>query len=226
MLSHEPEVFGITEVERPTISDVPREVRDPGVTEYVRWRVEQIKAGGVKGNALAARVGLSPATISQLASDQGVGSRSIGKWAKALGFPDIPSLRRTAYEWYNEQMAEASALLDEPAVVAAIDLVATDANVNKEHVAAILTAFSHPRFRGRPLLFWASLLAIELTFERQLRDEVERGAHLEDHKKKHAQATVRDSFRRKAREKKGKTNEESTQPDASPRSRRRAGGVQ
>lgn len=140
--------------------------RDSAVTEYVRARIREWEASGRDQRELATKAGVSEATISQVKTRIGVGSRSIDGFARALDFPSAAELRNAAYSWYQQKSAMGNARADEPAVAAAIaSVLSLQPRVTRAQLDTILFAFSHERFNGRDEAFWIPTLLMELRLE-------------------------------------------------------------
>jgi hypothetical protein len=158
-------LFRVTQTEVFRFPGVAKaEPRDPAVTEYVRFRVTEIlTTKEMSGQEMARIVGVSPATISTIGTT-GVGSRSIDGFARLLKFKDANGLRRTAYEWWQQQQPRTEARMQEPEVQAAIEGVKLlQPWVTDEQIRTILHAFTHERFDGRHRGSWQSMLLNEIS---------------------------------------------------------------
>lgn len=142
--------------------------RDSAVTSYVRLRIREWEASGQDQRVLARKAGVSAATISQVKTKTGVGSRSIDGFATAFGFPSAEALRKAAYQWLLSQGAPVAELMAEPKVVAAIETVlGLRPGITRVQIETILHGFTHERFRGRDESYWVPTLLAELQMERR-----------------------------------------------------------
>lgn len=161
------ERFIIPERGRRSLSRVSDAEDDP-VARYVRMRLRQLLTKQPQIE-LAQRIGVSPSGLSQVKDGkEGVGSRSIGRYARALGFKSPEALRQAAWAWVMTEAKLGASLALEPAVADAIRTVcALRPEVSETTVRTILHAFGHDRFRGRSVDYWVRTLLDELQFESQ-----------------------------------------------------------
>ena len=193
-------------------------VRDSAVTEYVRTRIREWEASGRDQTELASKAGLSAATISQVKTRIGVGSRSIDGFARALGFKSATELRSAAYSWFQQQGAEGSARAHEPAVVAAVATVrGLRADVTEAQIQTILFAFGHERFAGRDESFWVRTLLDELLLERHVMQATNAAAHAAQRDEAARRAQISGSLRAEHRRRKEAASRPPAPPAKAPR---------
>lgn len=119
----------------------------------------------VKQNALAERMGISPAFISSLWK-LGVGGKSLPAFVKLFKFANEKALRDTAYEWYRANEGGTTVRLQDPAFAEAVDIVVgLHPNVAPEQVRTIAYRFADPAFAGRDVAYWVRTLSEEVQID-------------------------------------------------------------
>lgn len=152
--------------------------RDSALTEYVRSRIREWESSGSDQLELARRVGCSAATISQVKTKTGVGSRTVDGFAKAFGFRDASALRAAAYQWFLAQGGVVAVLLAEPAVISSmVTVLGLRAGITEAQLRTILYAFGHERFQGRDESFWVPTLLEELAQESRVAEAQRNSQH-------------------------------------------------
>jgi hypothetical protein len=152
---------------------------------------------------LASRAGVSPATISQVKTKTGVGSRSIEGFAAAFGFPSAEALRKAAYQWSLSQGTPAASLMTEPGVAAAVDMVlGLRPGITRVQIETILHGFTHERFRGRDESYWVPTLLAELQMERRTDEAATDARKTAERDRRAHKATVQGAIRTEHRRRK------------------------
>lgn len=133
-----------------------RENRDPVLTDFVKMKIAEWQASGREIGEIAQIAGFSKSIPSQVKRDgMGVGAKTAPGFAKAFGFSNVAAMVDAAYEWRKTSGAALDELLAEEPVQRAIEAVKTFVVGSTDvSLRAILSAFVHPRFRGRDYDFW------------------------------------------------------------------------
>jgi transcriptional regulator with XRE-family HTH domain len=151
----------------------PKKGPDP-VALYVRHRLDGLigdEPGQMQQQDAAARIGVSPSALSQMRNGvHGINRRRYAAFARLLKIRGsdeaaAESLVNDAGEWYRSLVSGKMPLLEEPAVRAAVDLVARSEGISPKVVESLLSAFGNSRFRGRDTSFWLRTLSEELRFD-------------------------------------------------------------
>lgn len=136
--------------------------RDTILSDFVRMKIAEWQAAGREQQQLAELAGFGKSTVAQVKKGTGVGAKTAPGFAKAFGYSDVQEMVDAAYEWRKSSGEALDALLAEEAVQTAITQVKTFVvGATDEAIRAILSAFIHPRFRGRDAMFWVETLGNE-----------------------------------------------------------------
>lgn len=146
---------------------------DP-VSMYLRERLRGLvgtEPGQMQNQEAAEKIGMAPSGLSQFLSGhtRTVRPYNYAAYARFLGFKGSDetasqSLVRDAGEWYRSLIGGKMPLLDEPAVRAAIELVASSKGISPKVVESLLVPFSNSTFLGRDTGFWVQILTMELRY--------------------------------------------------------------
>ncbi len=141
--------------------------RDDVVSGFVRFKIREWRESGRELQDLARLAGFAKSTPSQVIMGTGVGQKTGPKFARAFGFESYDAMKLAAFEWWKSQTVPGEGTSAEPVVAQAVDAVVALNQGTRQQVEAVLTAYAHPRFRGRELNWWITTLLDELGADRR-----------------------------------------------------------
>lgn len=149
------------------LSEMAERMKEPEpVSEFIRFLMERWQADGKRLNALTDAAGVAQSLASQIkARTSDATFYSASRFARPLGYRDLPHLVIAAYEWWGSkdrnQMPDVSA--ESP--LAEATRLAQQYAVTHEQIGRVLARYPAADFADKDALWWLTKFHEERTFD-------------------------------------------------------------